>query len=431
MTGLIALLLIVTAIVMHRGAILLIVPTVAGMSFVLLGYGLLDAERGGGLWGFYAACTVGVLVGYAFARVPRALDQPPPATFASEEGAWRWRWTVAFAAVLLSLLAYHFAVGGIPLFNQAVETERFNFSSSGLFGIPGRVFLYGMPFLVLYCTAYHRRVGDRRSQLLLRVVWTAYVASQLVSGFKGSIIVIGLMFLQASALAGRPARVSARNIVKYAVAAVASLVFAFAIAFRYSSVGIGDSLDAVRYLADRLTTLPAEPGYYALTELGAHPRGEAYNAEDLRYFANKYFGVGDRTDVFPIDKRVSAALYGTQLDEENFLVPVTIGAPASIAVDAGMIAGVIGSVFFGYLLGATFVRGLRARTPFAAAAWVQASTFTYVFLMNGGLSYSVLNYVSILIFLFAMYLISAGAAHVFVRALGADVTRATNPGVRA
>lgn len=428
--------LVAAALYLHRGALYPIFPTVVTLGFMLLGYEILDSREGMGVAPFYAACALAAFVGWALAGVPRAQRGPGMPAIGAAEELWRRRTGGVFAAVLLFLLFYHFAVGGIPLFMEAVETQRFNFTSSGLFGIPGRVLLYGIPFLVLYATMHHDQAPSGFSRALVRASWVAYAVSMVLSGFKGSIAGILLMYLFTAALTRRPLTLAMRNLARYAAALAIGVAFAFAMSFRYSSVGLSDNLAAMRYLADRLTTMPAEPGYYAVAHLGPHPKDASYNGEDLRYFASKYFGLGDRSDRFPLDKRVSAAIYGTALDEENFIVPVTVGAPANLAVDIGRALTVCAMLLLGYLYGRTFVRAQRARTPFAAATWAFAAQTVHAFLTRGAFAYLLVNFAAVMLMLWAIHVaccaLVATAVPVFARGavddgLAGDAARGAPP----
>jgi hypothetical protein len=193
---------------------------------------------------------------------------------------------IAFEFVVLAFVAYHFVVGGIPLLSANVEVERFDFTGSGLFGLPGRMYLFGLPFLVIFTSAHDARQSSRVTRSVVRVAWVAYALAQILAGFKGSLLAVLLVFLLVRAIVGRPLHLRAIVAPRYVAVGLAGLAFALLIAFQYGSLHLTSPSSAISYLGDRLTVIAAEPGYVAMAELGG--RARPYLLDDFIYAVEKY-----------------------------------------------------------------------------------------------------------------------------------------------
>jgi len=106
--------------------------------------------------------------------------------------------------VIIGLAAYHLVMVGIPILTGNVEVTRFDFTSSGLFGIPGRMYLFGLPFAVLLVSIGAGRNLLPVSRRLLVATWGAYILANLVGGLKGGMVNVLVTALLVAAVAGRP-----------------------------------------------------------------------------------------------------------------------------------------------------------------------------------------------------------------------------------
>ena len=96
-------------------------------------------------------------------------------------------WATVIAAGVLGV--YHLLASGIPLFSDSIETERFSFTSSGLWGIPGRMYLFGIPISWLVAlTNGSAREGRIWSYKPLQLATGFLVLTSLLGGFKGDMI---------------------------------------------------------------------------------------------------------------------------------------------------------------------------------------------------------------------------------------------------
>src|SRR5687767_10222921 len=96
---------------------------IVSQATTLVGFVLLDLKEGRLLSVLFALSLVFLLLGYVLERRRVSASVSPV-----ESGPATVRAVYLFWAVVVGLVAYHFAVGGVPLFSSAVATQRFEFS---------------------------------------------------------------------------------------------------------------------------------------------------------------------------------------------------------------------------------------------------------------------------------------------------------------
>jgi len=386
-----ALLLVGAVLAADRGRVSPIGITVTFASSILIGYWILDARAGTSVWIFYALTTGAMILGYRVLWIvlPQRATPTIPAAFSR-------RAIVAFRLVsitVIALAAYHVLASGIPILGPDVEVQRFDFTGSGFFGIPGRMYLYGLPGVVLGAAVLHSKLGDTGIARLLKVNWTAYALVAVLSGFKGGLLNVIVLYALARALSSRPIFLNAVSALRYALLIIAALGFAAAVSLRYPSVGATDVPAAVQYLGARLTVIPALPGHYAMTELDGGAQTGLYLLDDLYHFANKYSGIElGAGAIFPLDKVVSAGLYGTPLSDDSFIVPVTVGAGPGFYADFGPVLAIIAMAVVGAVYAYLVHRVLGARTVLGTCTLSLSVYFLNIFLVNGSPVYGALNF---------------------------------------
>ena len=176
---LIGVLIVVLPLLRDRGAISLIVWPAFGMAQILVGHAMLDQILEGSFWWAYALSAIAVIAGY-YLVTPRYATAHQLAMHAPREQLLARKTLVAFAGVISFFVAYHFIVGGVPLLSADVELARFNFSGSGLFGIPGRMYLFGLPFLVTYASYVAARDPDANVLRLRNLLWGEYAFAMIL-----------------------------------------------------------------------------------------------------------------------------------------------------------------------------------------------------------------------------------------------------------
>jgi hypothetical protein len=322
----------VTALMLSRGKLTPITLLILLQAQILAGSFLLDEQFGMSIGPLQAAALIALMIGYYTVERSRRLENVASDTLTSSDQS---RAQLVIVGIL-AFVGYHFVVGGVPALSGTVETSRYAFAAAGLFGIPGRMFLYGLPFAALMSLSALLRQPSLASRRLAQVVWGAFVLSEVLGGFKGGIVTVILVALLGLALAGRPMDLSLAVRSRWLLAAFAAAVcVAVFYSFQYRSLGVNSPTDAARYLVARLTVDGARPGYVALTEIPS-PTNPPYVVDDISYFAERYAGFRIMPyEPFPLDQKISARLYGIPLSRDSFLVPVTVGPYAGWAVDFG------------------------------------------------------------------------------------------------
>ena len=266
-----------------------LVVTSVSLTPVLLGYAELDALNGTSTALMYCGAVSCLVVGHLVHQSWRRLRRPAAPVPNPEELPSRSApGVILFSCIVVILTFYHFFVSGIPLFSEDVEIARFDFTSSGLLGIPGRMFLFGLPFTVLLMSiaAFRRLVPVSRK--LLYFVWLSYIATSLLGGFKGGLVAVLTILLLARSVVSRPLSLR-RAVVGWRVfIIVGALIYCGLISFRYRSLGLTGPGDVIPYLAARATTSAAAPGYLVFSRYGTDGTGGDHYAQDATYFLRKY-----------------------------------------------------------------------------------------------------------------------------------------------
>ncbi|MFN8079298.1 MAG: hypothetical protein U0Q19_07010 [Kineosporiaceae bacterium] len=289
---------------------------------------------------------------------------------------------MALATVGL-LTIVHFVRGGVPALSGTAEVSRFDLGSSGLLGMPSRSVLYGLPVLCLAFSA----LGSRLPPHLGQIAWGLLVASRLAMGFKGGMVDAGVIYLTALLL--QPTMSKARLTRAGALVAAGSVGYGVWIGSHYSTIVRTGGM-SLRYMADRMSIMAAEPGWLGL-ELGRMTTaGESILTYDLRYFADRYFHITTGPD-FAWDQLVSSFITGTPRAGDYFLVPVTTGAPAYLAlsVPPSLVLVVVGII--GVLWGRSERQLITAGHPVRCLAAATGILALRLFLLNGAGAYVAIN----------------------------------------
>lgn len=320
-------------------------------------------------------------------------------------------WGAVVGASVLGV--YHLIAGGVPIFSDALERERFSFTSSGMWGIPGRMYLFGIPIAWLLALANaHARGGRLLVYRPLTVATIALVITSLVGGFKGDILSLAI-FVLASLGAFKMADWSVGRVVgKFWWAfALGILYFALTVVLYPSYASRGGSLFSQIY--DRLTVIPAQPIVVALSGFGPYSStGDI--ASDFRYYLLKYLG-GDTAGLFSFERFVSAQIIGADPTSSAWTTPVIVGGYAELVHFGGYWLGLLGMLVAGVSL-ARLERASPARPGRKAVALV-ASWGIFLWVTKGGLAYYLTNFSAVIVIVGAFGL--AGSL------LGGDLNRSS------
>jgi hypothetical protein len=383
-----------------------LVVTSVSLTPVLLGYAELDALNGTSTALMYCAAVgflvAGHLVHQSWRRLRRHTAPPPSADNRPRRST---PGVIGFSCIVVILTFYHFLISGVPLFSEDVETARFDFTSSGLFGIPGRMFLFGLPFTVLLVSvAAVRRIAPV-SRTLVYFVWGSYAITCLLGGFKGGLVVVLTTMLLARSIVGRPLSLRRAVMGWRVLVIVGALVYCGLISFRYRSLGLTSPGDVIPYLATRATTSAAAPGYLVFSRYGTDGAGGDHYAQDAAYFFRKYlpFIFPDDGVTLPFDKTVSAALYHTPISSTSFIVPVTVGAFPELVSNVGVGAAMTGMFLIGVCISYFVSRAQLSSGAFQSALFALTVNLLQIYILNGNLVYTCFNLVLVGLFLFGLY----------------------------
>lgn len=300
-------------------------------------------------------------------------------------------------AVVGLFTAYHLIQSGIPLFSSEIEKSRFNFSDSGLFGIPGRMYLFGTSFAWLLASANaHARGIKWRTSRAWVLATTILIGSAALSGFKGRLIYAALTILIGYlVIRGRSwtiGQVSRR----FWPIGLALLLNFFVVASLYSTVQRSGS-DPVQVFWERNTTVASEPVRVVLDH--RVPSGiENPIPHDIQFYVAKYAHVGTPLP-YSFQTSVSAAMIGVS-PGSTFTVPVTIGAFAELHYALGGVIALVLMTGAGSL-GARFERG--GESVMGATLTVFGLIALQSWIIRGDLVYTVLNYAAVALFLYGVF----------------------------
>lgn len=293
---------------------------------------------------------------------------------------------VVFAAGLLAL--YHLAATGLPILSSDIERERFDFTSSGLFGIPGRMYLFGVNIAWIAASVNAQARGVRwRSYNPWRWATFFLIVPAVLGGFKGDVISLVITFIAVYVVVSDHRLTLGEVVRKYWWTAVLGIGYFAAVAALYPTYNSrGDGF--VAQLRDRLTIGPSEPIYVAME--GYSQTNSAYPVlSDFGYFIRKYSG-GDVIGDYAFERGVSATIIGVDPASSAFTTPVTVSGYAELYASFGLLIAMIGV----FAAGAVLAYGEAAPKNSALGVVLRAVAGLMIvsWLAKGGLAYHLLNF---------------------------------------
>jgi hypothetical protein len=298
-----------------------------------------------------------------------------------------------FVVIVAGLAAYHLLKVGIPILTSNVEVTRFDFTSSGLFGIPGRMYLFGLPFTVLLVSIGSARKLLPVSRRLLVVTWGAYVVANLVGGFKGGMVNVLVTALLVATIAGRPITLKQVLLSRYGVLVLVAIAFGAAISLTYQTLEVTSAGESLLYLGSRTTVIAAIPGYAALDDLGTNGNNGSYFLHDAQYFVSKYLpflGSGSN-DTLTLEKSVSASISGVPETSDEYLAPVTLGAFPELVVNIGVPGAAVMMLLIGVVFSFLLLSAQHSGSALPAAVLAFTLSMTQSYVLNGNLMYAAVN----------------------------------------
>ena len=377
--------------------------------FSILGTAILSTRGIGSLRSFLLVtiAAIALLVGHYLGTVrneSKSLRLKSNSNLLFHNGALDDSTVYVLVCAVALITFYHLIVGGIPILSSRVEVARFNFNSSGLFGIPGRIFLYGVPFAWVVASANAK---------LKSIPWKSYnpwliatgtlIISSISSGFKGDLFSALVLFLGAVSQFDSKRQMTFSHLIKrYQSLLFISLAYFFIVARQYRSYKLVDA-PLWEQLFGRLTVSGAEPGTF-LMGLSRDDYSNFSLVSDFQVLISKYTGLV-LSDRITLERFVSIKLLGwDHVTTSYFAPPVTIG----IFPETMFYFGTVFAILVMLIVGFTFARlevSNNVNTLKTTAVILLQSLLSLI-VIKGAVAYHILNVLLIdcimLIFVFIL-----------------------------
>ena len=349
----------------------------------------------------YLMAVCALAVGGWVARGRRVAVAQPVRPVRGLSGPVVW----SLIGVTSGFTAYHLVKSGVPIFGANVEIERFDFTSSGFFGIPGRMFLFGLKIAWVVAAANAAAQGIRWTR---SAPWLAATASlllaSLASGFKGQILSLALMFVVVWLLTNHDAFRYWDVVHRFWMLGVAAIGYFLVVAGQYMTYQ-ASQVSVLQSAINRFTTGSAEtPALVLGGGVPGLPTNPLLN--DIFYYAWRYARLRPGSE-YSLERAVSASITGVNPVTAVWVVPVNVGGYAELAVSFGVPAAIVGMAGFGFLL------GRLERLPALGAIGNSIRIIFVLVLMaavvKGGFVYLVANWAAVAAMLAAVGLL----AHLF------------------
>lgn len=381
---------LVPVIAVHKGRFTPFGLTLALMVPLVTGHAILDTTNSSDeLVGLYVTGLAALVVGYCV--VPRRAATVNAHTKSLDIS----NSLLVLLLVVGGLSIYHFAVGGVPVLSSSVELDRFDFTSSGLLGLPGRAYLYGLPIVTVLATFNALSSSNPRAKWILAMSIALLLLSRVASGFKGALVEFVVIVFFASAAATRGLSL-ARVATRYVALGALAIGFAALIAPTYFSYSGLTGNELANRLVERATSAGALPGQIVMEQsppLVVLPSKIA--VLDAQYIAFKYVGL-DLGEHFSFDQIVTASIYGSPLSSTG--VPETVGAFAQLVYDLGRTLAVVAMVGIGIIFRRLEEVAGRTSNPIVYVTAVSALLALNDYLTKGDLVYLAVNWSVMLVF---------------------------------
>tara|TARA_B110000503_G_C7165363_1_gene421650 strand:- start:1449 stop:2651 length:1203 start_codon:yes stop_codon:yes gene_type:complete len=238
---------------------------------------------------------------------------------------------------------YHYYMTGIPFLSENIHTLRFNLRSSGLFGVPSRLAVYGITILFMITLFSFEKNIFRRERIivyfLIILIFTAFQSS------KSSLVPIFyyLMLCYPFIISKKKFIYSYKNFIFFIF--ITSIYFLFI----FDILGSINNLNVLDYLIFRSTVVTYDSGIFLIYNMSHNDFNFAFNnalLNDLLYPIFTLFS----SEVTTLNEQLSRALYGNYTGSS---VPVTPGwfAYHNFIFKYSYSLTYLYSLFFGFFIG--------------------------------------------------------------------------------
>lgn len=229
---------------------------------------------------------------------------------------------------IIMFIVYHYVVGGIPIFQSNVMISRFDMTSSGLFGIPGRMAQYGKNFIFYYSAYFvinnENGVYDKYKKYFYISIAVVLICA-VFSGSKSSVLSLLYCIIYYCSFLATDINVKKFLKPKIIIPVLVTL-FAGIAYFEYFFIHYNNqysNMKMMEYFFYRLTSMSAEAGVIVL--------GDNVNKitywDEIIYYIQKYFHISlsNRT-VYPLEIYASNIMnHKVFTGAYSFYNPVTVG----------------------------------------------------------------------------------------------------------
>lgn len=307
---------------------------------------------------------------------------------------------VMWSLVIVSsaFAGYHLLLAGIPILTSNVEIQRFDFTSSGFFGIPGRMFLFGLKITWVVAAA---------NAAAQRIPWTAYppwiaasvslLGASLASGFKGQILSLALTCLLVWLLTNHGRLTYWTVARRFWPLGAAAVGYFLLVAGQYSTYQAAQ-VSILQSAFNRWTIGSAEtPAVVLNGGVVGMPTNPLMN--DILYYAWRYAGIRPGTE-FSTERAVSASITGVDPATQVWVVPVNVGGYAELVASFGVPAAIVGMLIVGWVLGR--IELLPPAGTIGTSVRIVAVLMIIAVVVKGGLVYVVVNWSAVAAMLVAV-----------------------------
>lgn len=319
-----------------------------------------------------------------------------------------YRFNRAFYWTIVLFIIYHYAAAGIPALSSNVALARFDNTSSGLFGIPGRMVLFGKTYLLFYSYYFFSRrnkIGKYKEySTYFYIALAINIIIAFFSGSKGSILNLWTLIVYFFAFG-----INNYNIRKFFNRKIVSVLIIIAIlGFSYFAFFFRkynnqfSNMNMYDYIGKRMTSIMTDASSFLLNN-----KGDIHITylDDFIFYLQKYFHfvIPGCYNIQSLEVYCSNSVnHITFTGPYSFSVPVTIGAIPEFIYHFSF-ASIIAISILGWFYGYLYKKLKKASKPFNYSHYCFLLVFTIDFLTKGNLAYHVINGVLFYIIMVALY----------------------------
>ena len=318
------------------------------------------------------------------------------------------RMLLLFVAFITLGVIYHYAVGGMPIFSPNIITDRFDNNTSGLFGLPGRINLFGTYFAFFLAAISFLSTGDLKTKRIAIYSAVLLLVSLALGGNKGNIIqfIAAVIFLSPYATKPINSYIQIKhkgfNLKYYILGAAIAVLFYTSVSSVHMSAGDRLYGSASEAIIKRIFEISGQAFYVVATEL-IENEGYGYG----KYLLNDMVAFLSNLGIvsgggFTTTQIASSYVTGRALDAGLFLVPVTITSNGYFLVEFGYFGPIVFSTVLGVIMSYLYYAPLMTKNITYRAFFIFAQAFVFWFVTKGSLGYYGPNMLIMAVFFFVL-----------------------------